>query len=537
MSSHTAPTQAPPPFDVSRTRRSLFDALIDARARFGGKMVIVEDSQKAKLTYTELIRAAFALGRKIGGMTAPAEHVGIMLPSSVGAAVTFFAIHACGRVPVMLNFTSGLRNLRAACQAGRVKKILTSKRFVAQARLEELVEDLAAHVEIVWLEDVRKTIGPADKVYALLAGTFPRSFRAEAKPDDIGVILFTSGSFGTPKPVVLTHANLLANVLQVAAHIAFDPNWVFFNPLPIFHSFGLMGGILLPIFEGLRVYLYPSPLHYKTIPPLVKETGAAVLMSTDTFINQYARASEADDLSGLQFVVCGAERVRSETHQMLKDRFGIMLLEGYGVTETSPVLSVNQPTDNRPGTSGTLLPGIEPRLEPVEGITRGGRLYIKGPNVMAGYLDADGELEPPVDGWHDTGDIVEIDSEGLIRILGRAKRFAKIGGEMVSLAAVEEMASNVWPAQRHAVVSVEDPKKGERLVLVTDCEAADAGAFLAHAKSIGAPEIAAPRKIVRVHELPVLGTGKTDYVAIQRIAEAEGDKQTQGWGKPVRGER
>jgi acyl-[acyl-carrier-protein]-phospholipid O-acyltransferase/long-chain-fatty-acid--[acyl-carrier-protein] ligase len=532
MSESTAPTPTPPPFDLSKSRRNLFDALIDARARHGGKRLIVEDSQGTKLTYTDLIRAAFALGRKIAAMSEPGEHIGIMLPSSAGAAVTFFAIHAAGRVPVMLNFTSGLRNLRAACQSGRVKTVLTSKRFVVQARLEELADDLANHVRMVWLEDVRKTIGPADRVYALVAGTFPRQFRASASPDDIGVILFTSGSFGAPKPVVLTHSNLIANEMQVFAHIAFDPDWIFFNPLPVFHSFGLMGGIVLPVLEGLRVFQYPSPLHYKTIPPLVKETGASVLFSTDTFINQYARASESDDLSGLQFVVCGAERVRSETHDLLRDRFGIMLVEGYGVTETSPVLSVNQPTDNHPGTSGKLLPGIEPRVEPVEGIDRGGRLFVRGPNVMAGYLDAEGELEPPHDGWHDTGDIVEIDGEGFVRILGRAKRFAKIAGEMVSLSAVEAMASHVWPSHRHAVVAIDDPKKGERLVLVTDCKSADPGALLAHAKQIGAPEIAAPRRIVKIHDLPVLGTGKTDYVAIQHIAEAEDAKEARTrWGR------
>ncbi len=532
MSDSAAPAPTPPPFDVARSRRNLFDALIDARARFGGKKLIIEDSQGTKLTYTDLVRAAFALGRKIGGISAPGEHVGVMLPSSAGAAVTFFAVHACGRIPVMLNFTSGLRNLRAACHAGQVKRVLTSKRFILQARLEDLVEELKTVVEIVWLEDVRKTIGPADKVYALIASTFPRQFRADADPEDIGVILFTSGSFGAPKPVVLSHANLIANEMQVFAHIAFDPDWIFFNPLPVFHSFGLMGGIILPVLEGLKVFQYPSPLHYKTIPPLVKETGASVLFSTDTFINQYARASESNDLSGLQFVVCGAERVRSETHQLLKDRFGIMLVEGYGVTETSPVLSVNQPTDNHPGSSGRLLPGIEPRLEPVEGIDRGGRLFVRGPNIMAGYLDAEGELEPPHDGWHDTGDIVEIDADGLVRILGRAKRFAKIGGEMVSLSAVEEMAAHVWPGQRHAVVAIQDPKKGERLVLVTDCERAEPGAMLAYAKSVGAPEIGVPRRIVKIHDIPVLGTGKTDYVAIQHIVEAEDAKEAKTrWGR------
>lgn len=522
------------PFDPAMARGTLFHRLIDARARYGGGREIIEDHQREPLTYTGLVRAAFALGRKIAGMTERGEHVGILLPSSVGGVVTFFALHACGRVPVMLNFTSGLRNVRAACAAGRVGKILTSRRFVAQARLEELVDGLAETLEIVWLEDLRKRIGAADRAYAVLAATFPKLFAAKAEPDDIGVILFTSGSFGAPKPVVLTQANLLANTAQVWAHIDFKPEWVFFNPLPIFHSFGLIGGVILPLLYGLKVIEYPSPLHYKTIPPLVKETGAAVLFSTDTFVNQYARASEADDLAGLQFVVCGAERVRAETHELLRQRFGVMLVEGYGVTETSPVISVNQPEDNRPGTTGRILPGIEHRLEPVEGIARGGRLFVRGPNVMAGYLSASGELEPPHEGWHDTGDIVEVDGEGLVRILGRAKRFAKIGGEMVSLAAVEEMVAGLWPDDRHAAVSVQDPRKGERVVLITDRKGADITQVQAHARVIGAPEIAVPRKLVRVIELPVLGAGKTDYVALQRIAEAEERGEERGarqWGK------
>ncbi|HEX8231898.1 MAG TPA: AMP-binding protein [Caulobacteraceae bacterium] len=521
------------PFNPQSYRGTVFVRLIEARARFGGDREIVEDHQRQPLTYTGLVRAAFALGRKIAGMTEREEHVGILLPSSVGAVAAFFAIHAVGRTPVMLNFTSGLRNLRAACAAGRVKRILTSRRFVAQGRLEELTEALGETLEIVWLEDVRKSIGTADRVFALIASAFPKLFSAKASPDDIGVILFTSGSFGAPKPVVLTHANLLANGEQVYAHIDLDPDWVFFNPLPVFHSFGLIAGIMLPILHGMKVVEYPSPLHTKTIPPLVKETGAAVLLATDTFINQYARASEGDDLARLKFVVCGAERVRPETHDLLRERFGVMLVEGYGVTETSPVISVNQPEDNHPGTAGRLLPGVEARLEPVEGITRGGRLFVRGPNVMAGYLSPAGELEPPPGGWHDTGDIVEIDGEGLVRILGRAKRFAKIGGEMVSLAAVEEMVCGLWPNERHAVVSVADPRKGEKLVLVSDHKGLNLADLQAHARAAGAPEIAVPRSVVRVLELPVLGTGKTDYVALQRIAEAEerGEPVARAWGR------
>ena len=509
------------PFNATAPGKTLFGALIEARERHGGKMVILEDQDRRPLTYTDLIRAAFALGRRLERLSAPNERVGVLLPTSMGVVVTFFALHARGRIPVMLNFSAGARNVRSACGSAGVKRILTSRRFIAQGRLEDLIEDLSHIASITYLEDIRREIGPADKAYAALAGAFPRQFAAEARPGDIGVILFTSGSFGAPKGVVLTHANLVANVAQVAAHIELDPDWIWFNPLPAFHSFGLTGGILLPLIEGLRSFQYPSPLHSKIIPGLVKETRASVLLSTDTFVNQYARSSQADDLSALEFVVCGAERVRAETHELMRERFGVTLVEGYGVTEASPVVAVNKPTDNRPGTVGQLVPGVEARLEPVEGIHEGGRLLLKGPNVMAGYLGPEGEVERLEDGWYDTGDIVTIGADGWVKILGRARRFAKIGGEMVSLAAVEELVAGLWPEARHAVVSLNDEKKGERLVLITEQPEADPAVLAAHLRSAGAPDLAAPKRVMRVNELPVLGSGKVDYVAIQRMAQAD----------------
>ncbi len=512
-------------------RRTLFDALIEARDRHGGKAPIVEDQERRPLGYTALIRACFALGRAIGRITTPGEHVGVLLPSSLGVVVTFFALHAIGRVPVMLNFSAGARNVRSACASAGVKRILTSRRFIAQGRLEDLIEDLSGAAVITFLEDVRKEIGAKDKAYAAVAGAAPRLFRTRLKPDDVGVILFTSGSFGAPKGVVLTHANILSNAAQIAEHIDLDPSWVWFNPLPAFHSFGLNAGIILPLVMGLRAFHYPSPLHYKIIPGLVRETGANVLLSTDTFVNQYARSSEASDLSALEFVVCGAERVRQETHALIAERFGVMVVEGYGVTEASPVVAVNKPTDNRPGTAGQLLPGMEARIEAVDGIREGGRLFLRGPNIMAGYLTQEGGVDPPPGGWYDTGDIVSIDAEGWIRILGRAKRFAKIGGEMVSLAAVEELAAGVWPEERHAVIALEDAKKGERLVLITDRQDAEPGPLLAHARAVGAPELAVPRRIMKVNEVPVLGSGKTDYVAIQRMVEADEQAEEDGGGR------
>ncbi len=514
-----------PQFDPKKGQIGLVDRLIAARKQFGGKRVILEDQDRKPMTYTDVIRAAFVLGRKIAGLTREAEPVGIMLPTSSGAVITFFALHTIGRVPVMINFTAGIPNVRGAMKAAGVKRVLTARRFVEQAKLDDLVAGMAQDVEIIWLDDIRKTISLQDKMFGLMAGQFPEQFAHKAKPSDTGVILFTSGSFGTPKGVVLTQGNLVSNVVQISTFIEMDPEWVVFNPLPMFHSLGLTGGMFLPLFLGMKAFAYPSPLHVKQIPGLIRETKAALLFATDTFLNQYARASEPEDLSGLKFIVCGAEKVRDETHNTFATRFGgVRVLEGYGVTEASPVLSVNHPEDNHRGTVGPLLPGIEHRLEPVEGIPEGGRLIVRGPNVMAGYLNIErpGVLDAPVDGWYDTGDIVSIDAKGMVRILGRAKRFAKIGGEMVSLMAVERLAQEVWPEGHHAVVAIADPKKGERLVLMTDQRDADLSQLSAHARATGVSELAVPKALIKVMELPVLGSGKTDYVSVQKLVEIEG---------------
>ncbi len=513
----------PREFAAREGDKAVFDALIEARDRFGDKEIL-EDQDRKPLTYTGLIRAAFVLGRKIAAMTEPGERVGVLLPSSAGVCVTFYSLHAFGRTPVMLNFTSGARNVKAAIKAAGVNKVLSAKRFVDQAKLEDLTDAIETVAEVVWLDDVRKTIGLGDKVFGLMAGMFPKQFRTPVKPDDAGVILFTSGSFGAPKGVFLSQSNLVSNCAQVAQHIDLNPNWVVFNPLPTFHCFGLTGGVLLPMLTGMKAFQYPSPLHAKQIVELLPEVKASIVFATDTFLNQWARVAGPDDFRTLEFVVAGAEKVRDETYHLFNTKFhGLKLLEGYGATEAAPVVAVNHPDRNRPGTVGQMLPGMEWRVEPVPGIPEGGRLYLRGPNVMAGYLSPDDPetVEPLEGGWHDTGDIVDVDEEDYVAILGRAKRFAKIGGEMVSLTAVERLASAVWPESRHAVVAVPDTRKGERLVLVTDRTDADVARLAAWAKDHGAPELAVPKKIMRVPEVPVLGTGKTDYVSIQRMAETD----------------
>ncbi|HUG62995.1 MAG TPA: AMP-binding protein [Methylomirabilota bacterium] len=503
-------------------QRSLFEALIDAAAGEGGRLPAIEDQEEKPIDRKRLILASAVLGRRLAAITRPGEKVGVLLPNVNGVAVTVFALAAYGRVPAMLNFSAGVKNLEAAIEAAGVRTIVTSGLFVKTLKLEDVVTRLGERARIVMLEEVRKEIGKRDKILGAAYAAAPRLVNRllyMRRPEDVAVVLFTSGTEGVPKGVALSNANILSNVAQVLAAYPFGPEDCIFNALPVFHSFGLTAGLMLPVLGGFRTFLYPSPLHYKQIPGFVKASKATILLTTDTFSAGWAKAAEPDDFKTVRFTVLGAERVKEQTRKLWFDRFGVTLNEGYGVTETAPVLTVNRPGAERDGTVGTLLPGIEARLEPVPGLVEGGRLFIRGPNVMAGYyrVEQPGVLQP-VGEWHDTGDIVTIDNDGFLAIRGRAKRFAKIGGEMVSLAAVEAYAAAVWPEASHAVVSVPDPRKGEALVLVTDAQDATTEPLLAYAQRQGIAEIMIPKRILHIESLPVMGTGKLDLVRINEMA-------------------
>jgi len=426
------------------------------------------------------------------------------------------ALMSGGRVPAMINFTSGAANVLGACRAAQVDTILTAHAFIEKARLEKLIAQIEKHVRIVYLEDIRKTVSFADKLRGALRAHKPL---VAPKPDDWGVVLFTSGTEGTPKGVVLSHRNVLANVAQVEARIDFGREDRLFMALPAFHSFGFMGGIVLPLISGVPTYLYPSPLHYRTVPELVYGICATYLFGTDTFLAGYARMANAYDFRSLRYIVSGGEPIKESTRRIYLEKFGMRILEGYGVTETSPVLALNTPMFNKFGTVGRLLPDMQARLEKVEGVEEGGRLYAKGPTVMLGYLRAEhpGVLEPPPEGWHDTGDIVAIDEQGYIAIKGRAKRFAKVGGEMISLAAVEMLAAELWPNYISAVVAIPDDRKGERLILVTDKHGATRADFQAYARSQHASELMNPAEVIVLDKLPLLGSGKPDLIALQKF--------------------
>lgn len=522
-------------FLSSNVHQTLFDSLLDAKSIHGGKHIVLEDIQRSPMNYKRLILSSILLGKRIAKKTRKGEYVGVLLPNSIANVVTFFGMQAYHRVPAMLNFSTGTQNILYACQTAKIKNVYTSKKFIELANLQEVVDKLkASGVRLIFLEDLRKKIGVVSKLMGSLLTLFPRSYyrylngitneNESEMALQPAVVLFTSGSEGTPKGVVLNHKNLQANRFQLMARVDFGPRDIVFNALPMFHSFGLNIATLLPIISGIRVFMYPSPLHYRIVPELCYDTNSTMFFGTDTFLSNYAKYAHPYNFYNVRYVFAGAEKVREETHKLWMQKFGLRILEGYGATEAAPVIAANTPMQYKLGTVGRLLPGIKYQLQDVEGIQEGKRLFVSGPNIMLGYMfyHTPCEIVPPVNGWHDTGDIVTIDDEGYVAIRGRAKRFAKIAGEMVSLTSVEEEMYTLWPQHQHAILCQPDERKGEQIVLVTGNKMADISTILSHFKLRGIAEISLPRKIVKLAKLPVMGSGKIDYLAVKALLETDG---------------
>lgn len=509
---------------ATRPQRTLFEAFLDARATFGNNYELVEDIRLQEESYGTLLKMALAMFRLLSPLTRPGEVVGILTPNAAPTLGLVLALSAGKRVPAMLNYTAGPDGLRAACVAADIKTIVASRTFLEKARLTALVEDLPG-ITVHYLEDLKAGFGLLDKLWVLRHLVFPRRVALPQQPDEPAVVLFTSGSEGKPKGVVHTHASLLSNVAQIRAVADFTPRDKFMMALPLFHSFGLTCGVLLPLVSGCKVFLYPSPLHYRIIPEIVYDRDCNVLFGTSTFLANYGKFAHPYDFGRLRYVVAGAEKLSEEVRKQWIDKFGIRILEGYGVTECAPVVAVNVPMACKIGSVGQLLPGMEYRLEPVPGIDEGGALHVKGPNVMHGYFlyDQPGVIQPPQSigpGWYATGDIVVRDDEGYLHIRGRLKRFAKIAGEMISLEVVEKIAATAASGFVHAASTRSDAAKGEALVLFTTARELGREQLLAAARATGSPELAVPRVIRRVEAIPLLGSGKTDYVSLKRMAEA-----------------
>ena len=509
---------------ASRRSNTLFPALLEAAAIHGWRRDAIEDIRQQPQSYRQLVRGSLALGRLISKMTEADERVGVLLPNVSTTAALLFGMFATRRVPTMLNYTAGVDALRAACKVAGVRLVVTSRAFLEKANLGPVVEQLDG-VRVVRLEDLRSQFGLGSKLWLVLwAQWFPRLVAQTGRPQDPAVIVFTSGSEGMPKGVAISHDAILANVAQCCAAIDFAPKDKLMSALPLFHMFGLTVGIFLPLLSGARTFLYTSPLHYRAIPELIYDRDCTVLFASSTFLGNYAKYANPVDFRSLWLVVAGAEKLADDVRRLYADKFGIRILEGYGVTETAPVLSVNTPMANRTGTVGELFAGVDYRIEPVPGIEQGGLLHVRGPNVMLGYLAEDsGEIVPVSSiygpGWYNTGDVASVDEDGFVTIVGRVRRFAKVAGEMVSLELVERIALAASPEFQHASAATREPGRGEIIVLFTEDPHLTREQMQRAAHGLGAPELAIPRRIVHLAEIPCLGSGKKDYVTLNRLAQ------------------
>lgn len=507
----------------ARESHSLFEAFLQAVQREGRRTAIIEDMKETPRTYGQVLRGCLALGRWSARFTAPGENVGVLLPNLIPTVCLVLGLSANARVPAMLNYSAGTRAVRTACTAAGVRTVITSRAFVEQARLTHVIAALR-HLRIVYLEDVAAQLHVRDKLWLLLFAMYaPRMVTARVDADAPAVILFTSGSEAHPKGVALSHDAILANIHQIGAVIDFTSRDRVLNALPLYHSYGFTAGMMLCLVTGVKLFLYVSPLKYRAIPEIAYRRDITYLFGTGTFLGYYAKHAHVLDFHSVRYVISGGEKLGDDIARLYLDKFGLRIFEGYGATECAPVIALSTPSCHHAGTVGRLLPGMQMRLEKLEGVEHGGVLHLNGPNVMLGYYrhEMPGVIDPPRsqfgEGWYATGDVVDILEDGVLRVVGRVKRFAKIAGEMVSLDAIEALACRASPAHRHAVVLRTESTGGETTVLFTTDPDLTRQGLTRAARESGVQDLAVARKVVCVPDLPLLGSGKTDYVTLQSL--------------------
>jgi acyl-[acyl-carrier-protein]-phospholipid O-acyltransferase/long-chain-fatty-acid--[acyl-carrier-protein] ligase len=465
----------------------------------------------------------------------PAETmIGVLLPASVGGALANVAVSLAGKVPVNLNFTSGADAMRLAMEQCALKTILTSRVFLTKSGLEE-------RPGMIYLEELRKTFTPGQKIAAFLTSLLVPALLLQwrhtrnQKPDDLATVIFSSGSTGVPKGIMLSHHNIISNIEGIEQVIQFKTEDRMMGVLPLFHSFGYTGTLWLPLLAGFGVVYHPNPTDAKTIGETVKKYQATLLISTPTFYAGYMRRCSAEELASLQYVIAGAEKLREPIAQGFKEKYGIEILEGYGCTELAPVVSVNIPDviydkekqiGNKPGTVGHPIPGVAVKVIDPEGgkplpCGTTGMLLAKGGNLMLGYLgQAKLTAEAMRDGWYVTGDIGSIDEDGFIRITDRISRFSKIGGEMVPHMKIEETIDAIVDGAGCAVTAIADPQRGEKLVAFYAANGISPQELWDKLNRSDLPKLWIPKRenLHAIAAIPVLGSGKADLKKVKQLA-------------------
>lgn len=498
------------------------------------------DAARPRVSCLRALAGSIALARALRPRWAGQNVVGILLPPSVAGALVNFAATLAGRTSVNLNYTAGRAGMGSAARQTGLRTVVTSRAFLERAKL-----DLPEGVEPLWIEDLSATIGWDARLGAMLLALLApvrlveRACGVSRRPilDDVVTVIFSSGSTGDPKGVLLTHFNLQANLEAAAQVFPIQPTDRLLGILPFFHSFGYMATLWLAANRGMGVVFHPTPLEASAIGELVERYRVTFLIATPTFLQLYLRRCTPEQFGSLRVVLTGAEKLPERLAQAFEDRFGIRPLEGYGTTECAPVIAVSglgfrapgfyQPGVRR-GHVGHPLPGISVRIvdpDTFESLSPGtpGMLLVKGPNVMRGYLGRD-DLTAQVmrDGWYITGDIAVLDEDGFLQITDRLSRFSKIGGEMVPHGRLEEALQEAAGVdmQAFAVTAIPDERKGERLAVLHTLDEAAIPGILEKVAASGLPNLFIPRRdhFVKVDKLPVLGTGKLDLRGVKQIA-------------------
>ena len=521
--------------ELRREPGDLLDRRFISTARRHWFSLCMADSTGKELTYGKTLIGSLALSRWIRRHCRNEEMVGLLLPSSVGGAVANIAVLMAGKVPVNLNFTSGAEAMRSATEQCGIRTILTSKRFLKKANLEEMDG-------MVFLERVMQQVTPAQKVTAAVAAAVLPSrlvsqlYTPEKRDSSaLAAVIFSSGSTGVPKGVMLSHHNILSNVEGVAQVYWVTEKDRMIGVLPFFHSFGLTVTLWFPILSGFAVAYHPNPLDAKTVGEMAAQHKATLLLATPTFFSAYLRKCSAEQFSSLRHALVGAEKLRQSLAEAFREKFGLDLLEGYGCTETGPIVAVNAPNyagrgmrqiGHKFGTVGHPLPGVVAKVVDIDTgdvlpPDEEGMLLVKGPNVMRGYLGKPEKTKEVItDGWYSTGDVAAIDGDGFIRITDRLSRFSKIGGEMVPHIKVEETVSHVLGGKPAAVTAVPDERKGERLVVFYTDPGVSSDELSTRLGESELPKLWMPKRenLHLIDEIPVLGSGKTDLKKIRAMA-------------------
>lgn len=508
---------------------TLQETLVRTSRQFSGEMAFA-DSSGAKVTFGEALAKCVFLTGRLKSIWQGQEKVGILVPPSVGGALLNWAALLMGKVPVNLNYTLSQEGIVSCIEQCGITDVVASGKLMKKLKLElpvkvHVLEELVVKPQLS--EKIRA--GFLAKI-ASPGALLKRLGGAQSQPDDLATIIFSSGSTGHPKGVMLSHRNVISNVEQVSDVYSFVPSDRMLGVLPFFHSFGFMATIAGPAVSGFGCAYHFNPMESKVIGPLAEEHGVTIMIATPTFLQFYLRGLKPEQLKTLRLVVVGAEKLPMRVADAFEEKFGCRPFEAYGCTECSPGVALNGPGQNRTGSIGKVLRDIEAKIvNPESGdelpMGQQGLLRVKGPNVMSGYLGMEEKTSEVLkDGWYDTGDIMRIDEDGFLWIEGRLSRFSKIGGEMVPHGNVEETLNELAgdAGQVFAVTGVPDDKKGERLVVVHTAGDELLERVLAQLGEASIPNLWKPKRdqFIAVPELPYLGSGKLDLKGLQQVAEA-----------------